>query len=156
MAGISGEVTPIRRCAWTLIAAAVVCAGLSGCDGGTPATAVEPVAAAAAGLPAPGRVGVAEFATVIAQPGVQIIDVRTPEEFADGHIPGAVNIPVQQPGFAARIAGLDPKGTYAVYCRSGNRSQPAVAQMKSTGITTIYELAEGTKGWTADGQALTR
>ena len=104
----------------------------------------------------PARVGTAEFAAVIEQPGVVILDVRTPEEFADGHIAGAVNIPVQQADFAGRVAQLDPNTTYAVYCRSGNRSQPAVAAMKDAGITTIYELDSGTKGWTSAGLPLTR
>lgn len=93
---------------------------------------------------------------MIASPGVQIIDVRTPEEFADGHIAGAVNIPVQSPDFAARIGRLDPAGTYAVYCRSGNRSEPAVDAMKNAGITNIYELSSGTKGWSSAGQPLVR
>ena len=137
------------------IVAAVLGAGLTACSNDTKAAAVEQTAASAAQL-SPGRVSVAEFATVITKPGVQIIDVRTPEEFADGHITDAVNVPVQQPDFAARIAQLDPKGSYAVYCRSGNRSQGAVAQMKNIGITNIYELASGTKGWIADGQPLTR
>ncbi len=139
-----------------VMVAAVLSVGLAGCSSGSTAGAVGQVAQTPAGQPAPGRVDVAEFAAVIAQPGVQIIDVRTPEEFADGHIQGAVNIPVQQPGFAAEVAQLDPNGIYAVYCRSGNRSQPAVAEMKNAGITTVYELAAGTKGWTADGQPLTR
>ena len=104
----------------------------------------------------PARVGVAQFATLVKEPGVAIIDVRTPEEFADGHIAGAVNIPVQQADFATRIAALDPNATYAVYCRSGNRSQPAVAAMQEAGITDIYELESGTKGWTAEGRPLTR
>jgi phage shock protein E len=131
-----------------LISALIVVGGLTGCSASTVATASD------AGGPA--RVGTGEFATVIDQPGVVIIDVRTPEEFADGHITGAVNIPVQQADFASRIAGLDPNTTYAVYCRSGNRSQPAVAAMEEAGITTIYELDSGTKGWTAAGQPLTR
>ena len=67
---------------------------------------------------------------------------------------GAVNIPMQQPDFIERVAQLDPKATYAVYCRSGNRSKSAVAQMQGAGITHIYELAEGTNGWTAAGQEL--
>jgi phage shock protein E len=116
-------------------------------------TACSPSTQAANG---PARVGTGEFATVIEQPGVVIVDVRTAEEFADGHITGAVNIPVQQPDFADRIAALDPNSTYAVYCRSGNRSQPAVAAMQKAGITTIYELESGTKGWTAAGLPLTR
>lgn len=145
-----------RLAALTLTVTAVLSAGLTGCSNGSTASAVEQVVEAPAGQPAPARVDVAEFATVIAEPGVQIIDVRTPEEFADGHIQGAVNIPVQQSDFAARVAGLDPNGSYAVYCRSGNRSQGAVAQMQNAGITKIYELAEGTKAWTADGQPLVR
>jgi phage shock protein E len=139
-----------------LLAAAALAGALTGCSQGPTASAVEPVAQAAAGQPAPGRVGVTQFATIIAEPGVQIIDVRTPEEFADGHIQGAVNIPVQQSDFAERVAELDPNGTYAVYCRSGNRSRGAVAQMKDAGITTIYELGDGTIGWSADGQPLSR
>ncbi len=135
-----------------VICALVVAGGLTGCSASTSAS--SPATASDAGGPA--RVGTGEFATVIEQPGTQIIDVRTPEEFADGHIAGAVNIPVQQPDFATRIAALDPNTTYAVYCRSGNRSQPAVAAMEEAGITTIYELDSGTKGWTAAGQPLTR
>lgn len=138
------------------LAAAVLGGALTGCAQDPTATAGEPVAQAPAGQPAPGRVDVAQFATVITQPGVHIIDVRTPQEFAGGHIQGAVNIPVQQPGFAERIAQLDPTGSYAVYCRSGNRSQGAVAQMKDAGITDIYELADGTVGWTAAGEPLAR
>jgi phage shock protein E len=127
-----------------------------------PAVADLPAAPAVADLPAappttgaPVRVGAAEFADVIQMPGIQIIDVRTPEEFAGGHIRGAVNIPVSGPDFAARIAELDPAASYAVYCRSGNRSQPAVAAMTDAGITSIYELADGTRGWVTAGQPLT-
>ena len=127
-----------------LLAASALLVALTGCSPSTQAT------------PGVARVDVAEFATIITEPGVQIIDVRTPEEFADGHIRGAVNIPVQQPDFAERVAALDPAATYAVYCRSGNRSQPAVAAMRDAGITNIYELQSGTKGWTAAGQPLTR
>lgn len=108
----------------------------------------------AAGVDSPGRVGVAEFAKVIAQPGIQIVDVRTPAEFADGHIAGAVNIPVQQPDFIERVARLDPKASYAVYCRSGHRSKSAVAQMQGAGITHIYELAAGLNDWTAEGHPI--
>ena len=133
----------------------VVPAAVTGCSSDSTASAADSQVAAAA--PAgPGRVGVAEFASVITMPGVQIIDVRTSEEFASGHIAGAVNIPVQAADFAAQIAALDPAGRYAVYCRSGNRSQPAVDAMKDAGITNIYELESGTKGWTSEGQPLVK
>ena len=63
-----------------------------------------------------------------------IIDVRTPAEFASGHLDGAVNIDVQSPDFAAQIMELDPNGDYFVYCRSGNRSGQAIAQMNQMGF----------------------
>jgi phage shock protein E len=63
-----------------------------------------------------------------------IIDVRTPAEFASGHLEGALNIDVQSPDFAARIMELDPSGEYFVYCRSGNRSGQAIAQMTQMGF----------------------
>jgi len=141
-----------RVLALTVCAAGLVLpAALAGCSSGSTASASEAVAVAG-----PQRVGVAEFASVLTQPGIQIIDVRTPVEFDSGHIAGAVNIPVQSADFAERIARLDPAGQYAVYCRSGNRSQPAVAAMKDAGISTVYELASGTNGWAADGQPLVR
>ena len=102
----------------------------------------------------PMRVDASEFASVIAETGTQIIDVRTPEEFAEGHIQGAVNIPVESSDFLDAVADLDPDATYAVYCRSGNRSQGAVASMASAGITEIYELESGTVGWTGEGLPL--
>lgn len=136
--------------------------GLSGCSSDSGATEVAAAAEAqgpAAPIEAPAspvRVGVAEFANVIASPGVTIVDVRTPQEFADGHIEGAVNIPVELPDFMDQVSQLDPSGTYAVYCRSGNRSQPAVAGMSSVGINGIYELESGTTGWTSEGQPLVK
>ncbi|MFY9230830.1 MAG: rhodanese-like domain-containing protein, partial [Candidatus Nanopelagicales bacterium] len=56
--------------------------------------------------------------------------------------------------FLNQIAGLDPAGTYAVYCRSGNRSQVAVAEMSNAGINGIYELESGTTGWSQAGLPL--
>lgn len=135
-----------------VLVAVVLGGGLTACSDGSAATAISQPAAQVA----PGRVSVAEFAAVIAKPGVQIIDVRTPSEFAEGHIQGAANMPVQQADFAARVSQLDPNSTYAVYCRSGNRSKGAVEQMRSAGIRAIYELAEGTNGWAAEGQPLAR
>lgn len=66
-----------------------------------------------------------------------IIDVRTPEEFATGHLEGAVNINVQSEEFAAQIMELDKDGEYFVYCRSGNRSGQAIAQMSQMGFAEL-------------------
>lgn len=63
-----------------------------------------------------------------------IIDVRTPAEFADGHVEGAVNIDVNAGGFEAAIAELSDSGSYLVYCRSGNRSAQAADRMRSAGL----------------------
>lgn len=137
-----------------LILAVALGGGLTGCSNSPTAVAVGQVATAPAGQIPPGRVTAAEFAAVIAQPGVQIVDIRTPQEFADGHIQGAVNIPLQQADFAGRVSLLDPKATYAVYCRSSSRSKAAVAEMTDAGLTNLYELAGGTVAWTADGRSL--
>lgn len=141
-----------RGLALAACAVALVLPGaLTGCSSGSTATAANAESGPITGLV---RVGVTEFASIAGSPGVRVIDVRTPEEFAGGHIAGAVNIPVQRGDFSARIAELDPTVTYAVYCRSGNRSQPAVAAMRDAGISTIYELVSGTKGWVSAGQPL--
>jgi phage shock protein E len=63
-----------------------------------------------------------------------VIDVRTPAEFAEEHVEGAVNLDVQAADFATKVAALDPAGTYLVYCRSGNRSAAAAATMTSAGL----------------------
>ena len=123
---------------------------LTGCSSSTDTseTAAGPETSVVIEQPAtPERVDPAMFANVIATPGIQIIDVRSPEEFAQGHIEGAVNYNVEGPDFGAQISALDPAGTYAVYCRSGNRSQPAVAAMSSIGINGIFELESGIVSW---------
>jgi len=95
----------------------------------------------------PERVDANTFAAVVATPGIAIIDVRTPGEFAQSHIDGAVNYNVEGPDFANQIMGLDPAGVYAVYCQSGNRSQVAISQMTSVGLNGIFELESGISGW---------
>lgn len=68
-----------------------------------------------------------------------IIDVRTPAEFADGHVEGAVNIDVSAPGFDQAVGALDTSGSYLVYCRSGNRSAQAAERMRTAGL----EVSDG-------------
>lgn len=83
------------------------------------------------------------FLSTASQTGVTIIDVRTPEEFAAGHLDGAVNMNVEGPDFSAQIATLDTSGTVAVYCRSGRRSVVAADQMAGAGFTSIVNLDGG-------------
>ena len=104
----------------------------------------------------PVRVNADEFNSVIKDPNVIILDVRTPAEFAQGHIEDAVNLDVSViDDFALQIGLLDQSKTYAVYCRSGNRSQVAVNTMFSRGINGIYELESGILGWEESGYPVT-
>lgn len=88
-----------------------------------------------------------DFAAAIADTSsVILIDVRTPEEFAAGHIPGAVNIDVQSDDFRQKIQELDRSKTAAVYCRSGVRSMNASRILVLEGFK-VYNLKKGFLGW---------
>ncbi|MCM1177807.1 MAG: rhodanese-like domain-containing protein [Bacteroidales bacterium] len=92
-----------------------------------------------------------EFAKAIETGGVQLVDVRTAGEFADGHIPGAINIDVKGDDFDMRAAELlDKEQTVAVYCRSGARSKTAAQHLVEKGFK-VYELDKGFMNW--DGPA---
>ncbi len=83
------------------------------------------------------------FLTTTAQSGVVTVDVRTPSEYAAGHVQGAVNVDVEAPTFDAEIAKLDKNATYAVYCHSGRRSTIATDAMGKAGFTHLYNLSGG-------------
>lgn len=90
-----------------------------------------------------GHVDAETFLAGAEQEGVTIIDVRSPAEYAEGHLPGSLNINVEDPTFAAQIAELDTAGTYALYCRSGNRSRVAEEAMLAEGFTNVFGLEGG-------------
>ena len=87
--------------------------------------------------------GAGEFISQSQAEGVVLIDVRTPEEFNEGHIAGALNIDVQSSSFDSEIATLDKSVTYALYCRSGNRSGVAAGKMSDAGFTSILNAQVG-------------
>lgn len=133
-----------------LLALAACSDGTDGADGTSAAgSAGDPVACVQAAecttLPP------ADFAELAAADGVVLLDVRTPQEFAEGHLEGAVNLDVSGPDFASGLADLDPEATYAVYCRSGNRSQTALDLMAQAGITAAADLAGGIGAWADAG-----
>jgi phage shock protein E len=68
-----------------------------------------------------------------------VIDVRTPAEYAQGHIVGAVNIDVEDGSFGSLIEEWDKDEAYLVYCRSGRRSAIAAEQMADAGFTDIAD-----------------
>jgi rhodanese-related sulfurtransferase len=78
---------------------------------------------------------------------IVILDVRTPQEFAAGHLKGAVNIDIYQDNFYSRIDKLDKKATYMVYCRTNNRSGVTVTYMKQKGFAVVYQMMDGFPGW---------
>jgi phage shock protein E len=80
---------------------------------------------------------VAEVQKLLAQPQVVVLDVRTPEEFAAGHLSQARNMDFRAPDFAARAAQLDPQKTYVLYCASGNRSGKAAVLFQEKGIKKV-------------------
>ena len=90
-----------------------------------------------------------EFAREIAKEGVQLVDVRTASEYADGHIPNAVNIDVLSSDFAEKIATLDKAKTLAIYCRSGRRSKAAAEQAVKLGFKVV-ELDGGVLSWSGE------
>lgn len=84
-----------------------------------------------------------DFIAKFGEPGVVLVDVRTPEEFAAGHLQGAVNIDVSASTFDSQIADLDKDLVYAFYCRSGNRSTIAVGKMSDAGFTKLFNFNKG-------------
>lgn len=87
--------------------------------------------------------GAADFVAQSQAAGVVIIDVRTAGEFNEGHITNAINIDVESMRFDAEIAALDKDVTYALYCRSGNRSSIAAGKMSDAGFTSILNAQVG-------------
>ena len=122
----------VGKAAALVLAVLVGALTLAGCSTGTVSTATPQ-----------------EWLKAAAQPGVVIVDVRTPTEYAAGHVAGAINLEVQAADFATKLADLDPQGTYALYCQSGRRSGLAASQMEKAGFTDVTNL----KGGIADLQA---
>ena len=78
----------------------------------------------------------------------QLIDVRTPEEFASGHLPNAVNIPLDQ--LSGRLSEVSTEEPVVLYCRSGNRSNQAANLLAAEGFTQVLDLG-GIVAWEAAG-----
>ncbi len=82
------------------------------------------------------------------------MDVREPWEYNQGHVPGAILIPLGQ--LSSRLGELDPEKPVAVICASGSRSQSAAALLGQKGFKTIYNVSGGTSAWMYSGLALER
>lgn len=79
----------------------------------------------------------------VENPDYIVIDVRTPEEFSEDGINGAINVDYYSPTFKQDIAALDFSKTYLIYCRSGARSGNAAIILQELGINSVYDLDGG-------------
>jgi rhodanese-related sulfurtransferase len=127
----------------------VLAVALAGCggsskDGAAPATTGGETAAVTLVAPEQAQ-------KLIGAGGVTLLDVRTPEEFAAGHIAGAENVDFYASDFADRLDALDHGAGYVVYCHSGNRSGQATALMAEKGFTDVTDVDGGIAAWESAG-----
>jgi rhodanese-related sulfurtransferase len=80
-------------------------------------------------------------------PQVVVLDVRTPGEFSQGHIPGAINMDVNNPDTDRQYNMLDKQKTYVVVCRTKNRSGVVSNKLVSNGFTNVFQVVDGMVGW---------
>jgi rhodanese-related sulfurtransferase len=80
-----------------------------------------------------------------------LLDVRTPQEYRDGHIAGAVLIDYTSSSFKEELGKLDQGKTYLVYCRTGNRSEKAISLMKELRFRRLRHLSGGITKWKEEG-----
>ena len=146
---------------WSLlVAAAVATIGLTACGGGDSTSTPEPTGAPAEATSAEAAgirvVSPSEAAATIANApeNLVILDVRTQEEFDEGHIEGAVMLDFYRDDFADELAKFDPDVPYVLYCRSGNRSSSARAIMADLGFQSVEDVDGGIVGWQAAGLPL--
>jgi len=101
-----------------------------------------------------GKVSADEFEKLLKdQTNPQLLDVRTADEFAGGHLKGAVNVPVNDPSFEQVASKLNKKKPVYVYCLSGGRSSSAASYLRNNGFTTVYEMP-GVMAWRNAGKEL--
>jgi phage shock protein E len=112
--------------------------------------------AAAAGGPAPIEPKQLGERIAWADPSLVVLDVRTPAEFAQGHIPGAVNIPHTE--LASRLEELSParEADIVVYCRTGNRTSQALGILEKAGFGRLYHLQGDYTRWSEEKRPVIR
>jgi len=87
---------------------------------------------------------------------IQLIDVRTPKEYNDGHIKDAVNINFYDDDFITQMSKLDKGKEIYIYCRSGGRSGRAAKKLKAAGFTKVYDLQGGFINWNKNNLEVTK
>ena len=97
-----------------------------------------------------------QFEKMAAKKKSKILDVRTPEEVAEGHLADASTINFLSPDFTTQVAGLNKKGTYLLYCRSGSRTRKAADAMQKMGFKHVYMLEGGINAWKEAGKEVVK
>jgi phage shock protein E len=123
----------VKYAIWALVAIAIaagILLALRPSGGGAPRGVVD--------------VGNADFKKAIAA-GYQLLDVRTAQEYAQGHIPGAVNVPIDV--LPQTLSAIDKSKPVAVYCATGARSLNAKQFLAAQGVATVVNLAQGIVAW---------
>ena len=97
-----------------------------------------------------------EASGIVSSPpeGLVILDVRTAEEFAEGHVEGAVQLDFYASDFVDRLGELDRDTPYLIYCRSGNRSGEIRSIMSELGFEDVADVDGGIVSWAGAGQQL--
>lgn len=133
---------------------------VAGCSEDTADSSQESVATADAADAGPGvrLVTPQDGAAIQADPPADLVvlDVRTTEEFAEGHLDGAIMVDFYAPDFADQLADLDPDVPYLLYCRSGNRSGQAAALMADLGFADVADIDGGIVAWADAGLEIVR
>ena len=86
--------------------------------------------------------------------GQTVIDIRTPKEFAEGHLEGAVNIDYFDNSFLEQISKLDKNQPIFLYCRSGSRSSSARKKIANKGFVEVNDLQGGIMNWAKNNQQI--
>lgn len=98
----------------------------------------------------------AEAAKLLATNQILVLDIRTPNEFASGHIAGATNINYLSSDFPDRLAQLDRSKIYLLHCAVGGRSTNALPKLARLGFTNVIHLDGGFKAWQAAGNPVVK
>lgn len=115
-----------------------------------------PAAAAPAAKKAATLVETEAAEKLLADKKIVVLDVRTADEFAAGHIAGATNLDFRAPDFKAKVAALPKDRVYLVNCAVGGRSARACELMGTLAFPTIYDLKGGIRAWQAAGKPLVK
>jgi rhodanese-related sulfurtransferase len=90
-------------------------------------------------------------AQLVAENKVVILDIRTPEEFKSGHLPGARNLDFKAADFEQKVGMLHRGAVYLLHCQTGRRSTNSLETFKKLGFKSVYHLDGGYRDWVAKG-----